>query len=205
MKKIIIFTSLTLILTSCEKLEELVLLNKQRPLVIFETNMLFNVIPKNNPYYVSATGVWKHISKQTIDQLNICNRVYNFPHSVQIKCYKDTKDCTIHETLLKDNDMKINYYIISYEVNYYIKSWDNNKIIATLDDPRREYSFKYCFNDILEIDLNTKEVFIKSTTNPHEECKRYKDIDMPIIHKLIDEDQLPYTYLISLTKKLKSK
>lgn len=203
MKKIIIFIPLMLILTSCEKLENLVLLNKQRPLVIFNTNMLFNVVPKNNPYHLSTTGVWIQISKQTIDQLNMCNRVYNFPHSVQINCYKDTKDCTIRETMLKDYGTGINYYITSYEVNYYIKSWDNNKIIATVDDPKREYSFKYCFNDILEIDLNTKEIFIKSTANSHEECKRYKDIDMPIIHKLIDEERLPYTYLISLTKKSK--
>lgn len=205
MKKIIIFMPLMLILTSCEQLEDLVLLNKTRPLIIFNANMKFNVIPKNNPSYVSATGVWKHISKQSIEQLDMCNRVYNFPHSVQIKCYKDTKDCTIHETVLRDYGMKLDYYLTSYEVNYYIKSWSNNKIIATLDDPKHEYSVKYCFNDVLEIDLNTKEVFIKSTTNSHEECKRYKDIDTPIIYKLIDEDQLPYSYSISLTKKLKSK
>ena len=93
------------------------------------------------------------------------------------------------------------YYLTSNQEEFEIEKWNKGKIIAIqkFGDP--------CFIYILKINLYTQEVFMKSvlkdSTNLGTHCSSFKELQMPITNKLVNESEYPWEYSISLTRKIK--
>ncbi len=102
------------------------------------------------------------------------------------------------------------YFVSTSDIKFKLETWDKDKIIAT---NMVDY-YGACFTLILQIDLYTQEVFVKSVIRQdinseknirHLICPPFKKKPMPIINKLVDESESPWEYSVSLTKKAKQK
>lgn len=197
MLRIILCLLQILFLSSCEEFCE------EKPLEILKGEKIFFSYPKNNPFYVSASGIWQVTSGHD-GTLITNNESINYPHSVDITCDRnsDEKVCYLKETIIGPLTLSKAYYITTNENVLVLKTWDKDKIVATEDQ-----GSSWCFFRILQIDLHTKEVLIKSILKDNRDtsCSSFKGQPMPIIHKLVDFSESPWDYFISLTKREKQK
>lgn len=191
----ILWIVLIFFLSSCKES------NEENPLEILHSEKSFFIYPENNPNYVSIEGIWQVISSH--DGTLITNyESINYPHSVKISCDKDTSSCDLQETIIGTFNFIQAYYFTSNTTRFTTKTWDKDKIIAIQDNDE-------CLKRILQIDLHTQEVLVKSilkdNMNAAEFCSRYKDKPIPIVNKLVDESESDWEYFISVTKKPKTK
>jgi hypothetical protein len=199
----ILWIVLIFFLSSCKECNKC---NEELPLTVFRNVKKFNMYSKNTDFeHVVATGIWQITSgDNSIQELIVfAGQSIDIPHSVEIDCYKPEGFCNLRETVLGEFG---NYYVSSSKELFKINTWDNDKIIATMYD---FHLHDRCLKRILQIDLHTQEVLVKSilkdNMNSDELCSRYKEKPMPIVNKLVDESELPWEYSISLTKKPKRK
>ena len=191
----ILWIILILFLSSCNKS------NEEKPLEILHSEKSFFIYTKNNPNYVSIEGIWQVINSHDGGLITNYESI-NYPHSVKISCDKDTRICDLQETIIGAYNFSQAYYFTSNTTRFTLKTWDKDKIIAIQDSD-------LCLIRILQIDLHTQEVFIKSVLKDaityDKYCTSYKGKPMPIVHKLVDESESDWEYSISLTKKPKKK
>lgn len=191
---------LVLFLSSCKECNKC----NELPLTVFKSVKNFNIYGKNTDFeYVTAQGLWQITSSDNSIQKLIVftGQSIDIPHSVEIDCYKPEGFCNLRETVLGEFG---SYYISSSNNRFIINTWDNDKIIATIHKYQDE-----CLKNILQIDLHTQEVLVKSipkdNMNLDELCSHYKEKPMPIVNKLADESESDWEYSISVTKKPKTK
>lgn len=204
MLRIILCLVLILPLCSCEKWDEvksLIPFLQEKPLEILHSEKRFFIHPENNPNYVSVEGIWEVISDH--DGTLITNyESINYPHSIKISCDKDTNSCDLQENIIGPFTFSKAYYFTSNTTIFTPKTWDKDKIIAIQHSD-------LCLIRILQIDLHTQEVFVKSvlkdTSLSDKYCSSYQGKPMPIVHKLIDISESPWEYSINLTKRAKHK
>lgn len=196
----ILWIILILFLSSCKECNKC---NEELPLTVFRNVKKFNMYSKNTDFeQVVATGIWQITSGDNSIQelIAFAGQSIDIPHSVEIDCDKYKSNCSLRETVLGEFG---NYYVSSSRELFKINTWDNDKIIATM------YDFHLCLKRILQIDLHTQEVLVKSilkdNMNSDELCSRYKEKPMPIVNKLVDESESDWEYSISVTKKPKTK
>lgn len=175
--------------------------NEEKPLEILHGEKRFFIYPENNPNYVSAEGIWQVITSNDGTLITNYDSI-TYPHSVKISCDKDTSSCDLRETIIGAFNFSQAYYFTSNTTRFIPKTWDKDKIIAIQDSD-------ICLIRVLQIDLHTQEVFIKSvlknTVTYDKYCTSYKEKSMPIVHKLIDISESPWEYSINLSKKAKQK
>lgn len=199
MLRVILSLVLVLPLCSCEKWDEvksLIPFLQEKLLEILHSEKRFFIDPENEPNYVSVEGIWQVTSGHDIESIN-------YPHSVKISCSKNTNYCNLQETIIGLLKFSNSYYLTTNYDDLKIERWDKNQIIAI-----QKFNFD-CFIHILQIDLHTQEVFVKSvlkdTSTSDKYCSSYKGKPMPIVRKLVDISESPWEYSISLTRKIKKK
>jgi hypothetical protein len=200
----ILWIVLIFFLSSCKECNKC---NEEQTLEVYRSRKDFLIYgPKN--IYVFAYGIWKVTGdNNNFRELVVYKREsIDVPHSVEIDCDKPAGYCKLRETVLVQyGNYPYSIYSVSSSDNIFeVNTWDNDKIIATMGDFHDR-----CLKRILQIDLHTQEVLVKSipkdNMNLDELCSRYKDKPTPIINKLVDESESDWEYFISVTKKPKTK
>ena len=198
MKKILCLLWL-LLLASCEKLDEIksfIPFYKEKPLLISTGLKEVVFIDPHLPDYVHAEGFWI----LTSDHNKVLDTNYE-PYCIKILCRKSGGYCSVKKTMIALLKLSNMYYLTSNQEEFEIEKWNKGKIIAIqkFGDP--------CFIHILKINLYTQEVFMKSvlkdSTNLGTHCSSFKELQMPITNKLVNESEYPWEYSISLTRKIK--
>lgn len=198
MKQFLLFL-ISLILSSCdqEKNYLIKLISKERKeLFILHSDKSFYISPHSD--FIEFTGIWKLISNHGESYGCITNNEkITYPHAVKITCSKNISKCGITETIMGRLHNSDKYYITSNTDPFFIiKTWSNNKIIAI------NRTSGVCLYDILYIDINTQEAFIKSVINNknshYKHCKTIKEQLPPIVYKLIDSKAGAKKYYIDL-------
>ena len=109
-----------LLLSSCNEQKDISQLchSEERPLEIIHDSKIFVVSPKNSPSFVVISGIWKTISRHNYGLLITNGDTIDTPHAVEINCDKDTKSCTLKETIIGKGGVfsEENYYFTSEDV-----------------------------------------------------------------------------------------
>jgi len=198
----ILWIVLIFFLSSCKECNKC---NEEQTLEVYRSVKKFYIMGSKNQGHILANGIWKVTGdNNNFRELVVYKREsIDVPHSVEIKCYEPDGYCTLRETVLV-SFLNYVYAVSSSDNTFQVNTWDNDKIIATMYDFHDS-----CLKRILQIDLHTQEVLVKSilkdNMNAAEFCSRYKDKSMPIVNKLVDESESDWEYFISVTKKPKTK